>query len=242
MARGIEMIGANYMYRWFWICAVALALVLGALGGCSTRNGTSVGDAESLQVPDRTAATSLGDFRIAPLDVLDISVFGVDDLNGSYQVDPEGKIRLPLVGIIDAKGYSVFEFAAELERVLGERYLRDPQVTVRVSTATRQIVTVEGAVARPGLFPVQGPLTLLQAVAQAGGTTTEADASNVIVFRTIEGERRAARFNLNRIRNGRDADPAIFGNDIVVVFGSNTRRSYTELLRALPIIGLFSAF
>ena len=194
-----------------------------------------------LAVPDDMTSVAVGELRVAPLDVLDISVFNVPELGGSYQVDPQGNIRLPLVGIVNARGYSTFELSQLLEQRLGESYLRDPQVTVRISSDTRQQFTIEGGVENPGLYPISGPMTLLQTVALSGGPTDDAVVENVLIYRTIEGERRAARFDLNDIRTGESEDPAIFGSDIIVVFTSETRRNYQDVIRAIPLLGLFLA-
>jgi polysaccharide export outer membrane protein len=112
-------------------------------------------------------------------------------------------------------------------------------VIVQVTTEERTQITVEGAVDQPGIYPIAGALTLLQAVALSGGTAEDADLENVIIFRTVEGERRAARFDLRDIRRGATEDPQVFGNDVVVVVQSNSRRRYAELLRALPVVGVF---
>ena len=99
-------------------------------------------------------------------------------------------------------------------------------------------VTVDGAVNSPGLFPVRGRLSLLQAVALAGGTSSSSNPKNVILFRYIEGERRAASFNLVAIRRGEADDPIIYGNDIVVVDGSDLRENYRDLIRSAPLLTL----
>ncbi len=218
-----------------------LVLVTGfavAVAGCATRTNPDL-QAGQLAVPDATTLRAAGELRVAPLDVVDIRVFGVPELDGAYQVDPEGNLRLPLIGIVEANGFTTFELAAELERRFGERYIQDPQVIVQLTTETRLQITVEGAVDRPGIYPISGALTLLQAVALSGGTAEDADLENVIIFRTIEGERRAARFDLRDIRIGAAEDPQVFGNDVVVVVQSDTRRRYVDVIRALPAIGVF---
>jgi polysaccharide biosynthesis/export protein len=229
------------MRRWVWILLLTLVCAAGCAssGGKFTEAASVEQTGKSLAAPDTTMATEIGDLRISPLDTLEISVFGVNQLNGAYQIDPEGKLKLPLVGIVDAKGYTTFELAKVLEGKLSERFLQDPQVTVRLSGGSRRNLTVEGAVTRPGLYPVTGNLTLMQAVAQSGGPTDRADVRKVLIFRTIDGERRAARFNLEDIRRGEAEDPPVYGNDIVVVFGSRTQRNYLEVMRLLPLVGMF---
>ena len=217
---------------------LAMAAALLAATACSQRPSPGLRSGE-LALPDATTLRAAGELRVAPLDVLDIRVFGVPELNGAYQVDPQGDLRMPLIGIVQANGFTTFELAQELERRFGERYIQDPQVIIQLTTETRLQITVEGAVDKPGIYPISGALTLLQAVALSGGTVDDADLENVIIFRMVEGERQAARFDLRDIRIGAAEDPQVFGNDVVVVVRSDARRQYTELLRALPVVGLF---
>lgn len=102
-------------------------------------------------------------------------------------------------------------------------------------------MTVEGAVTKPGVFPVQGQMSLLQAIALAGGPSSQANPKRVIIFRQIEGTRHAAGYDLTEIRAGNSQDPAVFGNDIIVMDGSEARQTYFDLVRSVPILALFLA-
>jgi polysaccharide export outer membrane protein len=215
-----------------------VVLVALALASCQSAPPPRAPSA-ALSVPDSTSSLRSGDLRVAPFDVLEIKVFGVSDLDGPYQVDPEGMIKIPLIGGVNAKGYTIFELARIIEGKLGESFLQDPQVSVRVSEAFGRQITVEGSVEKPGIYPVKGDITLLQALAVSGGTNECADERRVAIFRTIEGARQAAVFDVRAIREGKAEDPQVFGNDIIVVDGSTTRTAYQEFLRAIPFIGLF---
>jgi polysaccharide export outer membrane protein len=173
------------------------------------------------------------------MDLLDISVFGAPDLDNSYQVDFEGKLKLPLIGTIPAAGFTASQLATNLERRLGETYLQDPDVTVRVSEASKRFMTVDGSVQKPGMYPVEGQLTLLQAIALSGGPSDNANPRRVVVFRQIEGKRHAAGFDLKEIRQGNAEDPIVYANDIIVVDGSEARRTYGDFLRSVPLLALF---
>jgi polysaccharide biosynthesis/export protein len=192
-------------------------------------------------VPDSTMLVQSGDLRISPLDMLDIKVFGSGEISGPYQVDPSGEIKFPLIGAIGAKGYTTFELAAMLESRLREKYLQDPLVTVRITEVNGQQFTIEGAVGKPGMYPVRGPLTLLQALAQAGGPTPNANLDGILIFRRIEGERKAARFDLRMVRSGEVPDPLLYGNDLVIVYGREGDDSYDVFLRSIPVIGMFTS-
>lgn len=220
--------------------ALACSICL-LIAGCASTEPSPVATALDLPIPDSTSTVQQGDLRISPLDVLDIKVFGAPQLDGSYQVDPSGQIKVPLVGVMSAKGYTIFEMASILEQKLGESYLQNPQVSVRISELYGQQVTVEGSIKAPGVYPVRGAMTLLQAIAVSGGPTEMANPRRVIIFRTIEGERKAAAFDLLKIRAGSAPDPSVYGNDIIVVDGSAAKSGYDEFLRSIPILGLFMA-
>lgn len=220
----------------------ALLAVLVFLAGCAGASNSNVPlTIADIPVPDDTNFVSSGDLRISPLDMLEIKVFNSSGIDGSYQVDPTGQIKLPLLGDVQVKGYTTFELAAVLEDGLRERYLRNPQVTVRISESNGQQFTIEGAIGKPGMYPVRGRLSLLQAIALSGGPGPTANLDGIIIFRTIEGKRHAARFDLQKIRNGESADPTIYGNDVIVVDGRMPNQTFDDVLRGLPLVGMFVA-
>ena len=106
----------------------------------------------------------------------------------------------------------------------------------------RQRVTVEGAVTNPGIFPIATQLSLLQGIALAKGPTNVAAEHDVIVFRTIGGERRLARFDLDAIREGKALDPELLGEDIVVVGESGGKVLLRRFIELTPLIGVYSLF
>lgn len=220
------------------LATVLVGIVL--IAGCaSSGNGDY---AEELPIPDSTTSVTRGDLKVGPMDTLQVSVFGVNELDGSYQVDFDGFVRLPLVGEVSAVGKTASELAVELEQKYEERFLQDPDVNVTIADSVGRRITLDGAVSKRGLYPVTGGMTLLQAVALGGGPTPGANPSRVLVFRQINGERHAASFNLLKIRSGEANDPQIYGNDIIVVDGSEARATYGEVLRSLPLVAFFLAF
>lgn len=197
---------------------------------------------QSLPIPDATTSITAGDLRIGAMDELVIDFFGVSDLNGTYQVDFQGKLKLPLIGDVNAVGMTATELAIELEQRYSETYLQDPDISVNVLESVGRRITVDGSIASPGLYPITGRITLLQAVALAGGPSDGANPRKVVVFRQINKERHAAAFDLIAIRNGAATDPEVYGNDIIVVDGSAARATYGEVLKSLPLVALFMAF
>lgn len=218
---------------------LAAALVI---AGCGS-SGKTGSMATSLPPPDPTFTTqagSQGEYRVGPLDVLDITVFQVPELTRTVQIDATGMINLPLIGTIPAAGRTAAELRQEIAAKLSAKYLQSPEVSVSVKEFTSQRVTVDGAVAQPGVYPIKGRTTLMQAVAFARGAAPVANERQVVVFRQVNGQRMAARFDLVAIRDGESPDPEVFGNDVIVVDRSGTRSLLREVIGALPLMSIFS--
>jgi len=226
---------------------LALLTVLLAVSACASRGGGGnpdlAVDPAVFGPPDvETVSATPAQQRIGPLDKLRINVFQVEDMTGEYTVDASGNIEFPLVGTVTAQGLLPNELGQRLAQRLGERYLRSPSVTVTLLEAAQQTITVDGSVRQPGVVPIRGTTTLMRAVALARGATEDANTQRVVVFRTINGQRMAAAFNLQAIRRAQAEDPPIYGNDIVVVDGSRARGIWRDVLGAIPIIGIFAPY
>lgn len=237
-----------------WLPRFALLLALVLLAGCaastsqSVRSGTAkaVTATTELGVPDSTSAsgayTGASEYRVGAQDLLEVSVFQVTELNRTVRVNSNGQISLPLVGVVVAGGKTVQELEKEIAGRLNETYLQDPQVSVFVKEFTSQRVTLEGAVRKPGIYPVTGRTSLLQAIAQAEGVTELANLDGVVVFRMIDGQKMAAVFSLNQIRAGDAVDPQIYGDDIIVVDQSGSKTGLRNILQTIPIFNLFRVY
>ena len=175
-------------------------------------------------------------YQIGPSDRLVIDVFGVDELTREVQVDAGGRLAFPLIGVIDASGMTPGDLAAAIEDRLRDRYIKDPQVTVNLKETTNQMVTVDGQVNRPGMFPVMGRMTLIRAVALAGSTAEFAKLDDVVIMREVDGQTYLGLYNLGAIRRGNYPDPEIYPNDVVVVGDSKQRRLFRDLLQIVPLV------
>lgn len=181
--------------------------------------------------------------RLEANDIVSVNVFQEPDLSVTETaIDASGKLALPLLGQVPASGMTADELARTIEARLTPRFLANPRVTVTLVTPSMRRVTVEGQVQQPGIFPITGPTTLVQAIALARGTIRTAKVDEVVVFRTIGGQRMAARFDLRNIRAARDPDPLLAPDDIVVVGFSEARGAWEDLLRTLPVANIFRPF
>lgn len=194
----------------------------------------------SLATPVVTDRAEKGAYSIGPTDLLKLTVFQVPDLSfDEIRVDSAGELQLPIVGPIQAAGKTPHELSREIETVLGARYLRSPSVSITVIEAASQKVTVDGAVTKAGVYVMRGRTTLLQAVAMAEGPSRTADLSKVAVFRNEGGQRMVALFDLEAIRSGQAVDPALQGDDIVVVDTSRLNAAIRATVEALPALAVF---
>ena len=218
-------------------------VVIAALAGCADSRGGPIPYDVALGAPDapRIVPVEQG-YRIAPLDTVTVKVFKMPDLSGDYEVDLAGEISMPLIGNVSAFDATTTELDKRLTAKLGEKYLENPDVSVGIKASVRRSVTVDGAVKSAGSFPVNGPMTLMQAVAQAGGTAEDANTRRVAIFRTVQGKRQAAAFDLASIRRGQSPDPTIYPGDIIVVDGSSVKAAQKAILNNLPILSIFRPF
>jgi polysaccharide export outer membrane protein len=210
------------------------------IAGCADTRGGTIPYDRPLAAPDEQHFDVLPqDYKIAPMDLLTIKVFKADDLSGDYSVDLAGHISLPLVGQVEAANLTTEQLDSKLTQLLGEKYFEHPDVSVAIKASTAHVVTVDGAVNQGGQFPVSGAMTLIQAVALAHGTSDDANTRRVAVFRTIDGQRQAAAFDLTAIRRGEARDPQIYPGDIVVVDGSKIKAAQKQILQSVPLLYIF---
>jgi polysaccharide biosynthesis/export protein len=248
--------------------AIIVSLLLVVLSACSNQGGidksipegqfvesgtaqsgagqSGVGGAAAASAQKIFAANSLPsgkknptDYKIAPLDVVEVTVFGEEKLNRTAQVSSTGMISLPLINQVKAGGLTQSQLERSIASKLNANYLQSPQVSVFVKEYNSQRITVDGAVKKPGIFPTSGDISLLQAIALAEGLSDLADPSGILLFRTLDNKRMAARFDLKAIRAGRVQDPVLQAGDIVMVDQSAVRTNLNDVKSVLPLTGLF---
>lgn len=223
------------------LCVFLLASALSACGGReplqSTARLTVIEGETALPAPVRSDLTAPDrPALIGPLDTIEVDVFGVPELSREMQVDASGRISMPLIGTVDARGKTAGELAEAIEGALGGRYVRDPDVTINIKSSVSQVVTIDGEVVEPGLYPVTNQMTLLRAVASAKGLSEFARENDVVILRTVEGRRMAGLYDIEAIRRGMYDDPPIYANDVVVVGDSPARRLFRDFVSLAPLL------
>jgi polysaccharide biosynthesis/export protein len=190
----------------------------------------------------RQPAAVLDEYKIGGQDLLDISVYGQAELTRTVRVNSLGNISLPLVGQVMAVGLTAIQLEKLIADRLSENLLQNPQVTVFVKEAISSRFTIEGAVSKPGVFPLQGPTTLLRAIALAGGQGNLGDLTAVKVFRMLpDGKQETLTFDVEKIRTGDLEDPRIINDDLIVVNRSKTRAALRDSVFS-DIMSVFNPF
>lgn len=221
--------------------ALLFAIALSACGGKvpleSTQRLTVVQDSATLPAPDRNDLTVADrPSLIGPLDTIQVDVFNVPDLSREMQVDASGRISMPLAGTIDARGKTSEELARAVEAALRGRYVRNPEVTVNIKSSVSQVVTIDGQVVEPGLYPVTNQMTLMRAIASAKGLAEFASQDDVVILRTVNNRKMAGLYNVAAIRRGAYDDPSVYANDVIIVGDSPQRRLFRDFVSLSPLL------
>jgi polysaccharide export outer membrane protein len=225
----------------FFCLALMAAIVLSGCAGRQALESTStltvVSDSRVLPPPNRNDLTAADrPSLIGPLDTIQVDVFNVPEFSREMQVDASGRIAMPLVGTIEARGRTAQELATTIQAALRAHYVRNPNVTVNIKNSVSQVVTVDGQVVEPGLYPVTNQMTLLRVIASAKGMSEFARQDDVVILRTVENRKMAGLYNIAAIRRGAYDDPPIYANDVVIVGDSPQRRLFRDFVSLAPLL------
>src|SRR5829696_3615558 len=160
-----------------WVAALVIGL---QVAGCYTDYGAVVVPLDpAVGASASASASAFASTRVQVGDRIKVTVYGEDNLNGVYDVDPDGNVSLPLAGTIRAAGHSKRDLEREITRRYRSNFLQDPKVTVDM--ASFRPFYVMGEAEKPGEFPYRNGLNVISAIATAGGPTYRASRSNVLI-------------------------------------------------------------
>lgn len=213
------------------------------LSGCATKPGLDPQGAvrtSMAELPPPTAADIYPRspvYTIGPFDELTVTIDELPDYKAEVTADAQSRVSVPMAGTIEAQGLTQVELSERITENL-RRNIRDPHVTVNIKEAKSRTITVGGQVKDPGVYEANGNLSLMRAIATAKGITEDANQKDVVIFRTVNGQKMAALYNLTAIQRGTYADPDVYPNDIIVVGNSPTSRLIRDLgpVLATPIV------
>jgi polysaccharide export outer membrane protein len=212
-------------------------LLLGAAGDAAAQQ-------QAAPAPAGSAATALSDdtnYIIGPADRLKISVWNQGDISGEYAVAGDGSFTFPLIGRVVANGLTLAGLEAALRRQLADGFVKNPQVTVAVLEYRSKRVFVMGALRAPGTYALTGSMSLIEALARAGSTTSDA-ADHVFVIHSasaqgpvLPGEDASAevtRIDLRRLDDGQQSEDVMLADgDTIFVPRASTIYVYGEVRR-----------
>lgn len=190
---------------WGWGVVLGLCLILGCAGRPPQSETQLIQQAETALSKEKSLQKILAsglqcspkneaDYQVGSEDLLEVTVFGQEDLSRAVRVNAQGEINLPLIGVVPVAGHTPLEIANIINKRYGERYLRHPNVTVFVKEYRHQQVAVVGAVNKPGSYEMIGVRTLLEMISQAGGLKDEAgDVVHVIRDKSAAAIRKACK-------------------------------------------------
>lgn len=179
-----------------WVAVALIVIGLGLLGGCGgpsqqvltaqalsqmhARDPNKELQQQQLMVQaTRPAVAGYKDYKVGPEDLLSIIIYGQDKLSRELRVNGQGEIAMPLVGVVKVAGLTPQQIETRLTELYNAQFLVNPQVTVMVKEFRYQRVSVTGAVAKPGIYELIGPRSLLEVLSMAGGLVSQGIGSNI---------------------------------------------------------------
>jgi polysaccharide export outer membrane protein len=182
--------------------------------GCSH---ASAGDMTTPEVQRGGVEAPPPGSTLGPGDVFEVRVFQEPDLSGVYRVGGDGTIYFPLCGTIGVAGLQSSDVGEELEHCLEAGYLKRPQVSIYVKEYNSKKVFVLGEVSRPGTFPYEDNMTIVQVITLAGGFAPHADKNNASVARLVKGQEQRFKVPVVDIGLGRAPNFVLRPGDIVFI-------------------------
>lgn len=223
----------------------ASVLVALALAGCASTPEPIIG-ASTIQPrsdlgQDGYSFARPDIYLLRPTDKVSVAVFREPDLSAEeVRIGVEGNVSLPMLGSIPAAGMTAKQFEQDVTRRLAALGLKSPMVSVNVTDFASHLVTVEGAVKTPGVFPFQPGARLSSAIALAEGPTRSAKIEQVAVFRESPQGIMIAKFDYQQVSQGTMLDPVLQPGDRVVMGTDGLSVFWEDLLKALPAFGVFA--
>lgn len=192
------------------VAPIALASIL-ALGGCKTpKSGTG-------ETIDKDAVKPLASSALGPGDMLEVRVFQENELSGIWRLSSEGMIDFPLCGRVSMAGKTSSQAADALTACLKNGYLKNPSVSVLIREYNSKKVFIFGEVAKPGTFPYEDNMTIIQAVLLAGGFTKSASKNSTNITRLLDGSEKKIKVAVQEIAEGREKNFVLQPGDIIYV-------------------------
>lgn len=231
----------------FWPGASTLAAITlaSALAGCGNSPPVRVGLATTSPVTENGqgdySATEPAEYVLRPADIVSVTVFREPDLSvQNVPVGADGMLSLPVVGTLKVDGMTTRQVETTVTQKLASATLTNPQVSINVMQFGSHVVTVEGSVEKPGMYPFKPGTRLSGAIALAAGPSRVAKLKEVAVFRQRPDGIAVAKFDYGQVRLGTMMDPVLQPNDRVIVGTSGLSQFWQDFLKTVPAFALFT--
>ena len=217
-----------------------------ALTGCSSTPEPNIGMSVSAPQPEYGQAgfsvMRPTTYDLRPSDQITVNVFREPELSlEKVRIGVDGNVSLPMLGTIPAAGMTTKQLEQDLTRRFAALGLKTPVVSVNIADYASHLVTVEGAVEKPGVYTFQPGARLSSALALAAGPKRSAKVDQVAVFRESPQGIMVAKFDYQMVKQGTMLDPVLEPGDRVVMGTDGLSVFWEDLLKALPAFGVFAA-
>lgn len=205
------------MSRSFTLLVVMLMPLVSASTGLAAKQSRPESSVRQQPAVSAIAPPSV-EYVIGPEDVLGVVFWREPEMSGDVTVRPDGRITIPVVGELQASGRKPEVLQAEIAAAAG-KYISSVNVVVVVRAINSRKIFVTGRVTTPGAYPLMQPLTVMQAIALAGGLTEFADPKGIVILRMENGKSRSVQFNYQDIARGKSLDQNVLlqpGDTVVV--------------------------
>ncbi|MBV8207197.1 MAG: polysaccharide biosynthesis/export family protein [Acidobacteria bacterium] len=186
------------------LCAAAAFAGTDSKGKPDTQPAKPAVPAPAAVVPAVTPAAAPAvapDYQIGPEDVITVSVWKEPELSAQVAVRPDGKVSLPLLGDVQASGFTPISLGTDITERL-KKFVEQPNVTVVVNQINSRRYFVMGEAGRPGAYPLYTNITILQAISMAGGFNQFANVKGIYLMRTENGQVVKHPFNYKQVVKG----------------------------------------
>lgn len=223
------------------VSALACSLMVSACSSPPVQVGVAVSTPVVEYGQSDFSSNEAANYILRPSDVIAVNVYREADLSlESVPVGADGMVSLPLIGAVKADGLTTRELEQIVAQKLAGTILVDPKVNVNVIQFASHLVTVEGSVEKPGMYPFKPGTRLSGAMSLASGPTRVAKLAEVAIFRKTAKGMQIAKFDYGAVRAGTMMDPVLQPNDRIVVGTSGLSQFWQDALKALPAFALFT--
>lgn len=225
--------------------SAALAAASLALASCASTPAPLIGKVETQPVladgQGDYSAQAVSNYKLHSGDVINVTVFREPDISvESVPIGIDGTFLMPLVGRVRANGLTPAELSNNIEGMLRPGYLKTPSVSVNVMRYESHVVTVDGSVEKPGVYPFRPGARLSTALTLASGPSRVAKLEQIAFFREFPDGVKVAKFDYAAVRGGTMMDPVLEPGDRIVVGTSGLSQFWQDVLKTAPLFAIFS--